>query len=1689
MPSAIEFTTIHILTVLLAASVVFSSEFPLLVVPSCLRWNATNELIITPIGTTNNLVDIRVDIRGEEQRDVVYLQTLQARVAGATVPVKFNLPERSAASKKYLIKIKVQNEEPFETSVGGCPDVRNIYVQTDKAIYRPAETVKIRALPITAAGHLYYGPIELIIMNPNGFQLMTKNYEVSDRFISAEFVLPTHLNFGEWKILAKPTDDHSQNVFSTSFSVQDYALPPFRVFLSTSETDDPDVHTVTVVTKSPQGSPLAGSVAIRCKSLKRIQNAPSQATSIELAQSEVENGQWSQNISLERCERFDKGIIVLSADVRDYGSGNRVETEVDVDVQLAGFEMIPLRPGFTKSSSAILILVKRTDGRVLKNGKNILIEATHICTDRTKTNNKTLISAELDSTVSIPLDIDYVCLAVRVQGKRKVGARYSRQITLMVPSFRYSAAVNFSWITFSPPVMSIFNVGDKFSANLPVELSESLNFLVVCNGRTITTAGRVRDDGKINFEVTPDMVSQCVLYVFKFHGDLQTDMLLFFVENNCSYSLNVSQTSIEPGENLIVTLNGKRNGLATVRAVDKRMFALLQTLYSAPHTKFWDLSFFNRPELKEDQARLLNFLDAKQLIEEFSDSCREAGSLLLKHIKRCPELEEASSIVSELCLQEMIDSCDRITKPTSSTVCDRNSGRPCHEADFVFAGILPITKMKAPAALDMSPKQREQSRDVMRKAREKQNEKTKHQRIREFFPEVWLFGDYKLGYDGKKEITLLAPDSVTQWSISSSFWAPGDLAVCSPNSVTVTSNKKFFISAQLPKHVYVNETITALISVSAENIEQEQKYSICLSGLERRVCGDIGADGERGELAYSRIQLSPSRKTVAKTFSLKFLSIGESEATFTLKEENSRPGIYHCDEGVIYDKIKVKVTIAKRAETEEHFKRIILNPEKPVNTPSVPENSKEHILYEGARGQPQRDTIDYVEERSSTNPHQLHTHVHINIPDTEAVYSLTVELSKFLPTDPVAETTRNSVDGSPVREKRGAYMRRFLSDPLSSFAAALYDFKSLRLHSNNLDFEKMEQLETKIGSLMSEILTFSDCRGEGSCGFSEYKKPESKEERSILLSSIATSLFCEATADERIVCPAMGYIIETLNSSSLNLDDPILSQLGFSTSEDRIWFMRALIARVGSDCGVYHCSRSDRLWLKLWESFLYLRQQQPLDIRTTAALAYMAEGFTRDLQRHSMNKCIREKRLPYWTLGRVVDGHFTEELHSKYSNLLGFQAEKGGEILVNSLGVLAFVTSHAFNDIQFDSLADWIHEQLNTDGTVPSFLDSYFANRALYEYRRRKVGANDGGAQLVTISCNGCHSIVHNVSDVATLFYMPVQTRVITLTTEGRSKVRAGIRLLATKRQRQRRELGQEPFYPVTITIVQRSLNTGTLQHEVCLSFETPMIESLEITHGLFTGFSSDHNLFRLYDNTTLLGVKLANKVGISTYAAHFVLIGLKPNVKQCYELGSTEPTFRYEPYELAPIAITARHFSYDVVGQLVVFHIDRQLRKKRSIAGSTVDTVCWDGQCACAEATCTVRCLHCRSITKARLNTELCLKNTFGASVEITSISERTVDGIKYTVMDVDVKHWRLMNYDTYVKPESIEVWLRECNIRCTKPKVGETFYLSGNAVGLTTDLYAKTHYILRENDRWEKATEDCGLLFSHLITLSTCA
>lgn len=62
-------------------------------------------------------------------------------VSGSLNRVKFFVPGGTARSNSYRLVVRAENDsESFEEIIPGAPDLRNIYLQTDKTVYKPTDT-------------------------------------------------------------------------------------------------------------------------------------------------------------------------------------------------------------------------------------------------------------------------------------------------------------------------------------------------------------------------------------------------------------------------------------------------------------------------------------------------------------------------------------------------------------------------------------------------------------------------------------------------------------------------------------------------------------------------------------------------------------------------------------------------------------------------------------------------------------------------------------------------------------------------------------------------------------------------------------------------------------------------------------------------------------------------------------------------------------------------------------------------------------------------------------------------------------------------------------------------------------------------------------------------------------------------------------------------------------------------------------------------------------------------------------------------------------------------------------------------------------------------------------------------------------------------------------------------------------
>ncbi|CAL8328550.1 unnamed protein product [Merluccius merluccius] len=106
-----------------------------------------------------------------------------------------------------------------------------IFIQTEKPIYNPGDTVRIRAYVSSPSFKAFNGTLRVEFQDPEGtvvkqiFQTMAV-----DGVRPESFTLYNNANEGMWAVIAK-FDHRPENTFRAPFQVKKYVLPPFNVTL------------------------------------------------------------------------------------------------------------------------------------------------------------------------------------------------------------------------------------------------------------------------------------------------------------------------------------------------------------------------------------------------------------------------------------------------------------------------------------------------------------------------------------------------------------------------------------------------------------------------------------------------------------------------------------------------------------------------------------------------------------------------------------------------------------------------------------------------------------------------------------------------------------------------------------------------------------------------------------------------------------------------------------------------------------------------------------------------------------------------------------------------------------------------------------------------------------------------------------------------------------------------------------------------------------------------------------------------------------------------------------------------------------------------------------------------------------------------------------------------------------------
>ena len=186
------------------------------------------------------------------------VRTVDAKVDGAA---NIELPVPHLERGRYEIEVEVEEVSETRRASVDVEDGVLLFVETDKPIYKPGQTVHIRLMTLDALLKPWPSGATIEVQDAKGIKVFRKEVATDDYgMVTVDLPLSTEPNLGVWKLTALAGDQKTQ----LDVRVEEYVLPKYEVAVETDRdwllAGDPISGTVSG--EYSFGKPVVGEVEI-----------------------------------------------------------------------------------------------------------------------------------------------------------------------------------------------------------------------------------------------------------------------------------------------------------------------------------------------------------------------------------------------------------------------------------------------------------------------------------------------------------------------------------------------------------------------------------------------------------------------------------------------------------------------------------------------------------------------------------------------------------------------------------------------------------------------------------------------------------------------------------------------------------------------------------------------------------------------------------------------------------------------------------------------------------------------------------------------------------------------------------------------------------------------------------------------------------------------------------------------------------------------------------------------------------------------------------------------------------------------------------------------------------------------------------------------------------------------------------
>ncbi|XP_074871961.1 complement C5 [Carettochelys insculpta] len=799
-----------------------------------------------------------------------------------------------------------------------------LFIQTDKPIYTPDQSVKVRVYSLDEELKPARREAILTFVDPEGVEVdMIAEEDFTGILSFPDFKIPSNPKYGVWKIEAKYKKSFTTTALA-KFEVKEYAMPNFFISIEPEKniisSEKFETFRITIkasyfynkkVTRADvyaRFGIIEGGVKKMLKRSMHVAEIVNGVTEIDFNSARAVN-----EIGYHSLEELDGSYLYIAVTVLESTGGLSEESEFDeVRYALSPYKFnLVATPLFVKPGLPFFIKVQVKDTLDQPVGNLPVVLSAEVF-DEQMDSTKLIQEGSDAGTRKTSMNDGTALFVVNIPSASKVlefhvktadaSLSEENQATEKYEAKAYSSlSKSYLYIDWASNY-KLLHVGEYVSINLYphshyIHKIQHYSYLILSKGKIVSFGTQKRemklDFENLSFQITQEMVPSARLLVYYIvtgedTAELVADSVWLNIEQKCGSSLMVQilseEDSYKPGQVISIKMKTQFSSFVALSAMDKAIYGVTGTRKKAMERVLLDLE---KSDLGCGAGGGQNNVDVFQLAgltfltnANADDSNVEDKSCkAIVRPRRSTFEEEIEKKASKYVNTEIRKCCmSGVRESPLQETCDQRAERiksvpRCIKAfkdccEFATQlrksethKVLILARMQFQALMELDKPE-----------------------IRSYFPESWLWEVHQVS-SGSKALSVTLPDSLTTWEIQGV--SISDKGICVAKALQAQVLKNVFLNMQIPYSVVRGEQIE--LKGSVYNYRNSRIMFCVKATVGDGICLFEGsASTPRNRLQSCKYQNLESYSVTSLAFKILPLKIGLHTINFTLvAEQNS----------------------------------------------------------------------------------------------------------------------------------------------------------------------------------------------------------------------------------------------------------------------------------------------------------------------------------------------------------------------------------------------------------------------------------------------------------------------------------------------------------------------------------------------------------------------------------------------------------------------------------------------------------------------------------------------------------------------------------------------------------------------------------------------------------------------------------